>query len=151
MLVCSYRWLPCNYFEINRISPKDWEFVTNCTNLKTQSDWKIKMCVWLTMMRNEKRSQTSRQINYKLISETPIEALLKQNVNVEKFQSHASSLEMTDKGLKHKFLSAFPPQIGNFSSQTWLILTYSSRNTTTTSKKEVQDFKVHCQGFDSLG
>lgn len=65
-----------------------------------------------------------------------MEALQKQNVNTEKFQSYISSLEMTDKGLKHKFLSAFPPQIGNFSSQVWLFRTYSSRNTARTSKEE---------------
>ena len=68
-------------------------------------------------MRNERGAQISRQINYKFISETPMGALQKQNVNTETFQSYVSSLEMTDKGLKHKFLSAFPPQIGNFSSQ----------------------------------
>jgi hypothetical protein len=69
------------------------------------------------MVSKGKGSQISRQINYEFISEALIEALQKQNVKAEKFQSYVSSLEMTDKGLKHKFLSAFPSQIGNFSSQ----------------------------------
>lgn len=68
-----------------------------------------------------------------------MEGLQKQNVNTEKFQSYISSLETTDKGLKHKCLSAFPPQIGSLSSRVWLFRTYSSRNTMRASKEEVRE------------
>lgn len=81
-----------------------------------------------------------------------MKALQKQNVNTEKFQSYISSLETTDKGLKHKCLSAFPPQIGSLSSP-GLTVPYilKQKHNGSIKGRGARDFKVNCQRFDTLG